>query len=153
MINLKLLLVVLLISNSFGVMAKKIDTHKADTHSSSIKELDKAKRKISSKFKCEKYDDALLYVLIYMAVKEADNNKVQCLVEQGVNLNDQDWDEEGEGVSVLMYATLYANLNMVKYLVEKGADINDKFVNYAKWSGHLDIAKYLKEQLAKENSL
>ena len=80
-------------------------------------------------------------------MKKESINVVQCLIENGVDIEARD----KRGRTALMYAAEHNNLAVAKYLIEKGADVNFKN-KYGKTALSLAREKEIKDLLLKHGS-
>jgi ankyrin repeat protein len=91
-------------------------------------------------------------ILIY-ACKEESLEIIEYLVENGADVNEKD----NDGMTCLMWASIYGYLTIAEYLVENNADVNEKDNNgitslmIASLNGHLNIVEYLVENGANVN--
>ncbi len=96
--------------------------------------------------------DSIRTRLLFNAAKKGANHILDDLFNKGVNVNIKDKD----GMTALMWATHYCNLNTVGFLLDRKADVNVKnksgytALKLAEVSLYPEIAELLKEYGAVE---
>jgi ankyrin repeat protein len=96
--------------------------------------------------------DSIRTRLLIKAAKKGANNILDDLLNEGIDVNTKDKD----GMTALMWATHYCNLNTVGFLLDKGADVNVRnesgytALKLSEESLYPEIAELLKEHGAVE---
>lgn len=92
------------------------------------------------------YKPLKIYDPLCVAISKSDNQTAKKIIEYGADVN-----QRFNGMTPLMYAARYNNVEMIKMLIEKGADLSEKdsrgntAIKYAELSNAKEATAFLKE--------